>query len=234
LLVDGVCVCDDEWHDEPDPAAASGPTPSTDAEEVTLKSRGNWHGDIKVVGSDFSRKLERQHDELRAEYAAYREKNERDEQVELTSAHDHIERIKKERDELQDKVTELTGREAKASGRLETMTEGYETAVRQAAELQARIDATEKQEPVGSIHKDSVKNLSNFSIATIYPNGWSGSVTLYAAPTLSPPAESDAERYRRALHLAQWIAQSLFEMGDIPASHKKVAAMFRKILEVMK
>jgi len=33
-------------------------TPRTDSEEIKLKSRGNWHGEISVVGSDFSRQLE--------------------------------------------------------------------------------------------------------------------------------------------------------------------------------
>ena len=33
-------------------------TPRSDSEEIKLKSRGNWHGEISVVGSDFSRQLE--------------------------------------------------------------------------------------------------------------------------------------------------------------------------------
>ena len=176
---------------------------------------------------------------------------------------DELAKAERQRDELQDKVTELTGREAKASGRLETMTEGYETAVRQAAELQAeltatkwaldsanahnpldevvaelqaRIDAAAGQKPVAYVSSYSLRDIKDSRNAVVWasPAGIISAVKLYVEPPLSPPDESDAERHRRALHLAQWIAQSLFEMGDIPASRKKVAAMIPKIWEVMK
>src|ERR1035437_8009434 len=43
------------------------PTSETDAEMdaqvLKLKSRGNWHGEIEVVGADFARKLKRERDE---------------------------------------------------------------------------------------------------------------------------------------------------------------------------
>lgn len=53
-------------------------TQETDAEEVKLKSRGNWYGEIAVVGSDFSRRLERERNEARRKVKCVNECRDRD------------------------------------------------------------------------------------------------------------------------------------------------------------
>jgi len=184
---------------------------------------------------------ERQRDELQSEYAAYREKNEHDAQVELSSAHDHIERIKKERDELQKQ--------------LDSMSDVASAAVPLTHELQARIDAAAKQEPVmwqlydknGIViwqhpHRNDptewLGDPNGKSMLEHYNKGFPNEAPfyfkpLYAAPPLSHPAEIDAERHKRAQECAGKIIRE-YRNRVFPNWQETQNRFAQIILEVMK
>lgn len=81
--------------------------------------------------------------------------------------------------------------------------ERAESAEARAAELQGKLEAAAKQEPIGHVPKDHLPILAKQSPAKIFPNAWPDGLPVYLHPTIDGLAAETARAHNAAIDKVQ-------------------------------